>query len=89
MTHIVVEQSFDSPLTPEAFGQLAARVEPCLEQYGVTWVRSFMAADRRRMICHFEAADAEAVRAAYRSANARFDRAWTAEVRSPEAASAE
>lgn len=89
MTHIIVEQTFDPPLTDEAFSRLAARVEPCLEQYGVAWVRSFMAADRRRMICHFEAADAETVRAAYRSADARFDRAWTAEVRSPESAPAQ
>jgi hypothetical protein len=89
MTHIIVEQTFDPPLTPEAFSRLAARVEPCLEQHDVVWIRSFMGADRRRMICHFEAVDAEAVRAAYRSADAPFDRVWTAEVRSPEAAAAD
>lgn len=89
MIHVIVEQSFDPPLTPEAFSRLAARVEPCLEQYGVVWVRSFMAADRRRMICHFEAADADTVRRAYRSADADFDRAWTTEVRTPEGARAD
>lgn len=83
MTHIIVEQSFDPPLTPDDFSRLAARIEPCLEQYGVDWIRSYMAADRSRLVCHFQAADAETVRAAYRSADARFDRAWTADVRSP------
>lgn len=83
MTHIIVEQSFDPPLTPDDFSRLAARIEPCLEQYGVDWIRSYMAADRSRLVCHFQAADAETVRAAYRSADARFDRVWTADVRSP------
>ncbi|MCI0434118.1 MAG: DUF4242 domain-containing protein [Gemmatimonadetes bacterium] len=84
MAQIVVEQSFDPPLTPESFGRLAERVEPCLEAYGVLWVRSYLAMDRRRMVCHFEAPDTEVVRAALRSADASFDRAWSAEVRLPD-----
>lgn len=40
--------------------------------------RSFLSTDRRRMICAFEAADAEAVRTAYRSAGEAFDRVWVA-----------
>jgi hypothetical protein len=35
------------------------------------------------MVCAFDAADAEAVRAAYRSAGERFDRVWVAEVYEP------
>jgi len=33
---IIVEQTFDPPLTPEAFSRLAARIEPCLEQWRVS-----------------------------------------------------
>jgi hypothetical protein len=35
------------------------------------------------MICTFQAADAEAVRAAYRSAGEQFERVWTAETYEP------
>jgi hypothetical protein len=42
-------------------------------------VRSFVALDRKRRICIFDAPDAEAVRESYRSAGVRFERVWSAE----------
>jgi hypothetical protein len=88
MTQLVVEQSFDPPLTDEAYDRMSRRIDPCLAAYAVTWRRSFVSTDRRRMICAFEAADAEAVRAAYRSAGEAFDRVWVAEVYEPAASGA-
>lgn len=88
MSQIIVEQTFDPPLTPEAHAHLRTRVEPCIEQHGVAWVRSYIAVDGRRLICHLEAPDAETVRAAFRSAGARFDRAWVTEVREPQPSAA-
>ena len=79
MPHIVLEYAFDPPMTEEVFDKVAARLEPCLDAQGVRWVQSFLALDRRRRICIFEAADAEAVRAAYRTAEVSFVRAWSAE----------
>jgi hypothetical protein len=43
-------------------------------------MRSYLSTDRLRMVCEFEATDAESVRQSYRSAGVRFDRAWPAEV---------
>ena len=83
MKQLVVEQSFDPPLTDEAYDAMSRRIDPCLAAYQVRWLRSLVAPDRRRMICAFEAADAEAVRAAYRSAGEKFDRVWVAEVFEP------
>jgi hypothetical protein len=83
MTEIIVEQSFDPPLTSDVFARQAARLEPCLDEHGVNWVRSYMAVDRRRLVCHYEAVDAEVVRAAFRAAGTRFDRVWLAEIRRP------
>ena len=80
MANLIVEQSFDPPLTDELHGQLARRVDPCLEAHGARWLRSYLSADRTRMICEFEAPDTEAVRASYRSAGVAFDRVWSAEV---------
>ena len=80
MAHIVLEQTFEDPITSEQLNDFAKRVDKCLEAYGATWVRSYTASDRKRAICEFEAADAEKVRASYRSAGVNFERVWTAEV---------
>jgi hypothetical protein len=39
-----------------------------------------LSTDRRRMVCEFEAPDAEAVRTSYRSAGVGFERVWPADV---------
>ena len=80
MAHLVVEQTFDAPLTDEEHGRLGQRLDKCLDAYSARWMRSYLATDRRRMVCEFEAVDAEAVRASYRSAGVGFDRVWVAEV---------
>jgi len=84
MAHIVLEQEFETPISSEELNDFARRVDKCLEAYGATWVRSYISADRRRAICEFEAADAEKVRASYRSAGVHFQRVWPADVFSRE-----
>ena len=79
MPLILVEYAFDPPLTDEAWDEMAERMEQCLDQRHATWVTSYLSLDRTRRICVFQAKDAEAVRQAYRSANVKFERAWTAE----------
>jgi len=44
------------------------------------WMRSYLSKDRKRMICEFEAADAEQVRASARAAGIAFDRCWSADL---------
>lgn len=83
MAHLILEREFDPPLTEEERDREAARVDPCLEAYGARWLRSYYSTDRRRIVCEFEAADAEAVRAAFRSAGLAFARVWTADVYYP------
>ncbi len=80
MVTLVVERTFDEPLTEESLAAVQERMAPCLGDYGVTWVRSYFSVDRRRMICHYEAPDAEAVRASNRAAEALFDQVWQAEI---------
>jgi hypothetical protein len=80
MVHLIVEQTFDAPLTDEEHGDLGQKLDRCLDAYGARWMRSYIATDRRRMVCEFEAPDAEAVRSSYRSAGVSFDRVWTAEL---------
>ena len=77
---LIVESVFEPPLTDEQHNQCAKRLDPCLEAHGATWMRSYLSHDRKRMFCHFEAPDAEAVRESYRSADVNFERVWTAEL---------
>jgi hypothetical protein len=80
MPILVVEHSFEPPLTEDSLKAAFARLAPCLETHGARWLRSYVSADGRRMICHFEAADAEAVRASLHSASTPFDRVWSAQL---------
>jgi Nickel responsive protein SCO4226-like len=80
MARVVVEQVFDPPMSDEDYGKIAARLDPCLDARNAMWRRSYVAPDKRRVTCEFEAADAESVRDAFRMAGLKYERAWTAEV---------
>lgn len=58
---MVVEREFPEPLTPEEVTAMAASMQ-CLELYRVKPVCSYLMPDGKRMVCMFEAPDAEALR---------------------------
>jgi len=76
---IVVERSFDTPQSDADMRLVADRERPCLAAYEANWRRSVLSADRKRMICEYEAADAETMRRIQREAGAQFDRIWVGE----------
>ncbi len=76
MTRIVVERTFASPPSDEELTAAGIRERPCLEIHGVAWRRSLFSVDRLRMICEYDAPDAESVRKAQREAGNPFDRVW-------------
>ncbi len=80
MARLIAERTFDSALTDADLAATMERLGPCLEEYGVQWLRSYLSPDRKRMICMFEGADAESVRSANRAAEAPFDHIWNATV---------
>lgn len=77
MALVVVERSFE---TTEDGKALLDADASCLDLYKVKLVRSYMSPDMKRVICIFEAPDAESVRVANRQAGAPFERAWTADI---------
>jgi hypothetical protein len=83
MSRIIVERSFDKPFTQDDFDAVSQRVGACLDLYGVRWVRSHISSDRMRMICEYEAPDAQSVREVQNAAQASFERVWPAEVIEP------
>lgn len=80
MTRIIVERNFETPQSDADMAKVADRERPCLEVYQVQWKRSLLSTDRKRMVCEYDAADAETVRKVQREAQAMFDRIWTADV---------
>lgn len=80
MARIVVERSFDTPQSDADMQIVADRERPCLAAYHATWKRSVISADRKRIICEYEAGDAETLRRIQREAGAQFDRVWVGEV---------
>ncbi|NJL66502.1 MAG: DUF4242 domain-containing protein [Oscillatoriales cyanobacterium RU_3_3] len=81
MALIKVETVSDRPIVPEILQDEYVRKLPCFEVRNARWQYSLLSVDRDRMICTFEAPDAESVRQAYRQANADFGKKiWTAGV---------
>jgi hypothetical protein len=77
---VVIETLFDPPLTDEEHNRMGERIDRCASLRSARWMRSYLSADRKQMVCEFEAPDVEAVRDAYRSAQVEFVRAWKAEL---------
>jgi hypothetical protein len=80
MASIIVEYKFAHSMSDEELGHLAKKLDTCLELRNGAWVRSSLSEDRKRMICEFEAPDAESVREALRTSGQEFERAWPAHV---------
>jgi hypothetical protein len=80
MARVLVEQVFTEPLTDERYGAFAEKLDPCMEVRRGAWRRSSLSLDRLRLVCEFEAPDAESVREALRNAGIPFERVWSAQV---------
>lgn len=80
MARVMVEHLFSEPFTDERYATSSKKLDPCLEVRNGMWRRSSLSLDKLRMVCEFEAPDAEAVREALRASGLSFERVWTAEV---------
>jgi hypothetical protein len=81
METIVVEHRFEDRLFD--FDRYRKAQEDngwCLKQHCVQHVRSYLSPDRRRMICIFEAPDAEAVRRVSVQLGYAYEQAWKATI---------
>ncbi len=68
MPYLIVEYTFDPPLTDDVFRGAYDALKPCLEMRNIRRLRSWVSEDRRRGLCEYQAADAQTVRDAYRMA---------------------
>jgi hypothetical protein len=78
--NVIVERDFDSPADLDALQTQEVAHQWCLDAHGVRFARTYFSQDRRRMLCLYAAADAEAVRLAQEKAGMPFTRVWTFEL---------
>jgi hypothetical protein len=74
---VVVERRFGQPVEFEDIQKLEDEGSWCLDAHKVRFIKTFFSRDRRRMLCLYEAPDAEAVRLAEDQACVPYDRVWT------------
>ena len=80
MTKVIVERRFAAPVSDADLAAGAARQQSCLDIHRVTYRRSLLSQDRQRMICEYDAPDAESVRRVQREAEGPFESVWVADV---------
>lgn len=87
--NVLVKRQFKEPVEIEDIQAIEDAGAGCLEIRNVKFVRTFFSADKKRMVCLYNAPDAESVRQAQREANMPFEEIWAFEVFSPETLPAE
>ena len=78
MEHVIVERLLTAAVDPAAVRGSAEHSRRCFDALRVRWLRTSLSLDGRRMICEYEAPDAESVRRAQDSAGLPYERVWTA-----------
>lgn len=77
MDNIVMQRTFTPPLEEQDFFQMAEETFDCLDLYRAQWRETLMSCDGSRMICCFEAPDAESVRQLSRDDGALDKQVWS------------
>lgn len=82
--NVLVERSFEAPVQLEQIQALEDAAAWCLQSHRVKFARTFFSTDRKRMLCLYEAPDAESVRLAQREAAMPLDAVWAFDRIGPE-----
>jgi hypothetical protein len=77
LANVAVERRFEAPVTLESLQALENAANWCLQQHKVTFLRTYFSADRKNMVCLYDAPDAESVRIAQQQAGMPFNRVWS------------
>jgi len=74
--NVLVERRFTEPTLLDDVQAIEDAGANCLEMRGVRFCRTLFSTDRRRMLCLYEAPDADSVRQAQREAGMPVERVW-------------
>lgn len=78
--NVVVERAFAAPVRFEDIAAIGLGKPWCWETHRVTHTHSFFSLDGKRMLCFYDAPDAEAVRIAQREAAMPASAVWAGEL---------
>lgn len=78
MATIITEYRFLEPFTDEQLSAISRDLDPALARRDASWRRSYASDDRLRLICEFDAKDAETVAAAHREEGVAYEAIWNA-----------
>lgn len=78
MALVIVERAFEAARDFSELQALETAAAGCLATYRVRFLRTLFALDRRRMVCFYEAPDAESVRVTQKTAGLPVEHVWTA-----------
>ena len=81
--NVVVERNFDEVTSVEAVQAIEDKGAWCLDMYQVVFIRTYFSADKKRMVCLYNAPDAESVRVAQQKANMPVSAVWPCHVMNP------
>ncbi|MBB3232584.1 DUF4242 domain-containing protein [Halomonas stenophila] len=73
---VLVERAFATPVDLATIQAIEDAGAACLQNHRVRFLRTFFSLDRRRMLCLYQAPDAESVRIAQRQAGMPMEAAW-------------
>jgi len=85
MSIVVVERAFPNGVDMDEMQALEDKAQWCLDAHSVKFLVSYFSTDRKRMICVYDAPDAEAVRIVNRESGVPFETIWAATVFEPQA----
>lgn len=74
--NVLVARRFEDSVTLQEIQDIEDAGIWCLETRDVRFVRTYFSVDQKRMICLYEAPDAESVRQSQRQAGVPFEDAW-------------
>lgn len=78
MSTVLVERSFAQPVAFEDISAIGDRGAWCIEAHGARFLKAYFSRDHRRMLCLYEAPDAESVRLSQGKIGMPFERVWSA-----------
>jgi len=81
--NVAVERSWDEPVKMADIQAIEDAGAWCLDTYNVRFVRTCFTTDRKRMVCLYNAPDAESVRQAQHQINMPMDKVWAFELIKP------
>lgn len=82
MEWVIVEHEFPEPLSEDQIQRMNDEAH-CTDLYRVKGIRSYLTPDRKRLVCLFQAPDAEAIRSFLRVNRSVPGIVWSCSVHTP------